>query len=578
MKGAEILIDGLIKEGVDTIFGYPGGVMIPVFDVLYSTKEIKFILTRHEQGATHAADGYARSTGKTGVVFVTSGPGATNTITGIATAKMDSVPIVVVTGQVSTKSIGTDAFQETDMSGLTRSICKHNYLVNHVRDLPRVIKEAFYIANSGRPGPVSIDLPVDVVNDSLPDYKYPETIDLPGYKPVVKGHINQIKKLAEAIKNAEKPLLYTGGGIISSSAHNNLLQFISKTNIPVITTLMGLGSIPYDHPRFVGMPGMHGVAAANYALTECDLLISVGARFDDRITGPAGSFAKQAKIAHVDIDPAEIGKVVKTDIPVVGDANYVLEKLTEMVDNSEYVEWNSRMSELKMEYPLHYDQKAHEYILPQYAIDMVNKFTTDDAIIVTDVGQHQMWCAQFIKYKQPRCFLSSGGLGTMGYGLPAAMGAQVANPDRRVVAITGDGGIQMNIQELATCAINNIPVKVVVINNSYLGMVRQWQDLFWDGKFSQTCLKKTPDCPDHCKGPNGNCPNRYWPNLEKVAEANGVKGFRVESVHDLEKTFSAAFAHKGPALIEVMVDKLTNVFPMIPSGKKNNEILFGDEK
>ncbi len=578
MKGAEILIDGLKREGVDTIFGYPGGVMIPVFDVLYSTREINFILTRHEQGATHAADGYARSTGKTGVVFVTSGPGATNTITGIATAKMDSIPILVVTGQVSTKSIGTDAFQETDMSGLTRSICKHNYLVKTVEELPKVLKEAFFIANSGRPGPVSIDLPVDVVNAELPDYQYPETIDLPGYKPVVKGHKNQIKKLAEAIKNAKRPLLYTGGGIVSSSAHNNLLQFISKTNIPVITTLMGLGSIPYDHPRFVGMPGMHGVAAANYALTECDLLISVGARFDDRITGPVNSFAKQAIIAHVDIDPAEIGKVVKTEIPVVGDANYVLEKLTDLVDKKEFVDWNSRISELKMEYPIHYEQKPDGYILPQYAVAMINKFTSDDAIIVTDVGQHQMWSAQFIKYKKPRSFLSSGGLGTMGFGLPAAMGAQVANPDKMVVAISGDGGIQMNIQELATCAINHIPVIVVVINNSYLGMVRQWQDLFWDGKFSQTCLKQTPHCPDDCKGPNGNCPQVYWPNLTKVAEANGVKGYRVEKVDELEKTFAAAFAHDGPALIEVMVDKLTNVFPMIPAGGKNDEILFGDEK
>ena len=578
MKGAEILIDGLIKEGVDTIFGYPGGVVIPVFDVLYSTREINFILTRHEQGAAHAADGYARSTGKTGVCLVTSGPGATNTITGIATAKLDSIPMVIITGQVATSKIGTDAFQETDMSGLTRSICKHNYLVNHVSELPQVIKEAFFIANTGRPGPVSIDLPVDVVNDVLPDYKYPETIDLPGYKPTLKGHINQIKKLAEAIKNAEKPLLYSGGGIVSSSAHNNLLQFISKTNIPVITTLMGLGSIPYDHPRFVGMPGMHGVAAANYAITECDLLISVGARFDDRITGPTDSFAKQAKIAHVDIDPAEIGKVIKTDIPVVGDAAYVLDKLMELVDDTEFVEWNSRMSELKMEYPLNYNQEENKQILPQYAIDTINKYTTDDAIVVTDVGQHQMWSAQFIKYKKPRTFLSSGGLGTMGFGLPAAMGAQVANPDKMVVSISGDGGFQMNIQELATLAINNIPVKNVVINNTYLGMVRQWQDLFWDGKYSQTCLTQAHGCPQSCKGPNGNCPAVYWPNFIGVAEANGVKGFRVEKPEELEATFKEAFAHPGPVVIEVMVDKLVNVYPMIPAGKKNDEILFGDEK
>ena len=578
MKGAKILIDGLIHEGVDTIFGYPGGVVIPVFDVLYSTREINFILTRHEQGAAHAADGYARSTGKTGCCLVTSGPGATNTITGIATAKLDSIPIVVISGQVSTKNIGTDAFQETDMSGLTRSLCKHNYLVNTVEELPHIIKEAFYIANSGRPGPVSIDLPVDVVNADLPNYKYPETIDLPGYRPVVKGHKNQIKKLAEAIKNAERPLLYTGGGIISSSAHNNLLQFLNKTNIPVVTTMMGLGSIPHAHPCFVGMPGMHGVATANYALMECDLLISIGARFDDRITGPRETFAKQARIAHVDIDPAEIGKIVTTEIPVVGDAKYVLEKLCEYSEDSEYVDWNSRISELKMEYPLYYEQQNSEKILPQYAIDTINKYIPDDAIVVTDVGQHQMWSAQFIKHKNPRCFITSGGLGTMGFGLPAAMGAAVACPDKVVVNISGDGGIQMNIQELATCSINNIPVKTVVINNHYLGMVRQWQDLFWDGKYSQTCLKQDPNCPQDCKGPSGNCPKVYWPNLTKVAEANGVKGYRIEKPEELEKTFAEAFTQPGPVLIEVMVDTHVNVFPMIPAGKKNDEIIFGEEK
>ncbi len=578
MKGAKILIDGLMKEGVNTIFGYPGGVVIPVFDVLYSTREINFILTRHEQGAAHAADGYARATGKTGVCIVTSGPGATNAITGIATAKLDSIPMVVISGQVASSNIGTDAFQETDMSGIARSICKHNYLVNSVAELPHIIKEAFHIANSGRPGPVSIDLPVDVVNADLNNYQYPETIDLPGYKPVVKGHKKQIKKLAAAIKDAKRPLLYTGGGIISSSAHNNLLQFIDKTNIPVVNTMMGLGSVPYEHPRFVGMPGMHGVAAANYALMECDLMIAIGVRFDDRITGPRHTFAKQATIAHVDIDPAEIGKNVATDIPVVGDAKFVLEQLNEHLDAKEFVDWNSRISELKMEYPLKYDQKNHDKILPQYAIDTINKYIPDNAIVATDVGQHQMWSAQFIKHKHPRSFLSSGGLGTMGFGLPAAMGAAMACPDKMVVNISGDGGIQMNIQELATCAINNIPVKTVVINNSYLGMVRQWQDLFWDGKYSQTCLKQDPNCPQECKGPNGSCPKIYWPNLTKVAEANGVKGYRVEKPEELEVNFKEAFAQPGPVLIEVMVDKLTNVFPMIPAGKKNNEIIFGEER
>ncbi len=578
MKGAEILIDALIKEGVDTIFGYPGGVLIPVFDVLFSTKEINFILPRHEQGAAHAADGYARATGKTGVCLVTSGPGATNAITGIATAKLDSTPMVIISGQVSTKLIGTDAFQEADMLGLTRSICKHNCMVTDVKDLPRTIKEAFHIANTGRPGPVSIDLPVDVSNADFPDYKYPKTIELPGYKPVIKGNKKQIQKLADAIKVAKRPLLYTGGGIISSSASDNLLQLVEKTNIPVATTLMGLGSIPYNHPYYLGMPGMHGFAAANYSFTECDLLIAVGCRFDDRITGPLNTFVTQAKVAHIDIDPAEIGKNIHTEIPVVGDAKLVLEKLVDIVKERKPNAWNDRIKELKEKFKLTYNQDENEKILPQYIIDSINKFLPDDAIVVTDVGQHQMWSAQFINHKHPRSFLSSGGLGTMGFGLPAAMGAAVGQPNKMVVNICGDGGFQMNIQELATCAINNIPVKSIVINNTYLGMVRQWQDLFWEKKYSQTCLKQDPSCPPGCTGPNGSCNKQYWPNFVKVAEANGVKGFRIENPSEVDSILEEAFKVDGPVVVEVLVDKLVNVFPMVPSGKKINEIIFGDEK
>ncbi|MBU0712219.1 biosynthetic-type acetolactate synthase large subunit [bacterium] len=576
MNGAEILIDGLRREGVDTIFGYPGGVVIPIFDVLYSTKDIKFLLTRHEQGATHAADGYARSTGKVGVCLVTSGPGATNTITGIATAKLDSSPIVVISGQVATGNIGTDAFQETDMLGLTRSICKHNYLVKDVRELPQIIKEAFYIARTGRPGPVSIDIPVDVANAKLKNYSYPESVNLPGYKPVRKGNNGQIKKLADAIAYAQKPLLYTGGGIISASATDELLQLIEKTQIPVVVTLMGLGSVPFDHPCFLGMPGMHGRVAANKALVECDLMIAVGVRFDDRITGPRHTFAKNTTVVHIDIDPAEIGKNVKADIPVVGDAKVVLQQLIEKVKPRSKNSWNERTDFWKTKYPLKYMDASNGTINPQYVIERLNEFVNNAVIIVTDVGQQQMWSALYCHYRHPRKFLSSGGLGTMGFGLPAAMGAAVANPGTQVVCISGDGGIQMNIQELATCAINRIPVKVVVLNNFYLGMVRQWQDLFWDKKYSRVCLQQTPDCPDECRGPNGNCPPQYLPDLVKIAEANGMNGYRAKTRTEVEEVLKKGLAEEGPVLMEFFVNREENVFPMVSAGKPLSDMMLGD--
>ena len=576
MNGAEILIDGLRREGVDTIFGYPGGVVIPIFDVLYSTKDIKFLLTRHEQGATHAADGYARSTGKVGVCLVTSGPGATNTITGIATAKLDSSPIVVISGQVATGNIGTDAFQETDMLGLTRSICKHNYLVKDVRELPQIIKEAFYIARTGRPGPVSIDIPVDVANAKLKNYSYPETVNLPGYKPVNKGNNGQIKKLADAIAHAQKPLLYTGGGIISAGATDELLQLIDKTPIPVVVTLMGLGSVPFDHPCFLGMPGMHGRVAANKALVECDLMIAVGVRFDDRITGPRHTFAQNATVVHVDIDPAEIGKNVKTDIPVVGDARAVLQQLIEKIKPRSKNSWNERTEFWKEKYPLKYKNNGNDSVNPQFVIERLNEFINNDAIIVTDVGQQQMWSALYCHYRHPRKFLSSGGLGTMGFGLPAAMGAAVANPGTQVVCISGDGGIQMNIQELATCAINRIPVKVVVLNNFYLGMVRQWQDLFWDKKYSRVCLLQTPDCPDECRGPSGNCPPKYLPDLVKIAEANGMNGYRAKTRTEVDEVLKMGLADEGPVLMEFFVNREENVFPMVSAGKSLSDMMIGD--
>ena len=577
MNGAEVLIDALKKEGVDLMFGYPGGAVIPIFDVLYREDKMKFILTRHEQGATHAADGYARATGKVGVCLVTSGPGATNTITGIVTAKLDSVPIIVISGQVRTDYIGSDAFQETDMTGLTRSVCKHNYLVQKVDELPRIIKEAFHIARSGRPGPVSIDFPVDVSNAKVKSYSYPETVDLPGYKPILNGNPRQVQKLARSINRAKKPLLYTGGGIISSDASKELQKLLQKTNIPIVVTLMGLGSVPYDNRLFLGMPGMHGTHAANYALMECDLLIAVGARFDDRITGNKHTFAKNAKIAHIDIDPSEIGKNIKTDIPIVGDAKNLLSDLLAEVNPRKPDGWNNTTEEWKKKYPLKYIQPEDGEILPQYVIDRISQIADSDTIIVTDVGQHQMWSALFYQHKKPRSFLSSGGLGTMGYGLPAAMGAAMAFPDRMVVSISGDGSIQMNIQELATCAINKIPVKIAVLNNSYLGMVRQWQDLFWEKRYSSTCLKRGPDCPKNCTGPRKECPLLYLPDFVKVAEANGIKGFRAIKPTEVDSVLEEGLKVEGPALMEFMVRKVENVYPMVPAGKSINEILSGDE-
>lgn len=577
MKGAEIVIDALKKEGVNTVFGYPGGVMIPIFDVLYSTPEIRFLLTRHEQGAVHAADGYARSTGKVGVCMVTSGPGATNTITGIATAKMDSIPLVILSGQVHTNSIGTDAFQETDMVGLTRSICKHNYLIKDVNDLAKTIKEAFYIARSGRPGPVSIDLPVNVLNSKVKNYVYPENIHLPGYKPVIQGNPMQIEKLARAIERAKKPLLYTGGGIISSGATEVLHGLLDKTQIPIVVTLMGLGSIPYDHPCFLGMPGMHGTIAANKALTECDLLIAVGVRFDDRVTGPLRTFAQQATIAHIDIDAAEIGKNVKTHLPIVGDAAHVLTELTERVKPRLKDAWNDRTEYWKEKFPTRYEQKDQGTVIPQYVIDALNQVIDPEAIVVTDVGQHQMWTALYHHFRKPRHFLSSGGLGTMGFGLPAAMGAALGNPDKQVVCITGDGGLQMNIQELATCAINRFPVKIIVINNAYLGMVRQWQDLFWNKKYSQVCLKRGPDCPQECRGLDEHCPPDYIPDFVKVAEANSVKGLRAAKPGEVLPTLKKGLQHTGPVLMEFLVSREENVYPMVSAGKPLTDILTGEE-
>lgn len=578
MTGGEILIDALKKEGVDVMFGYPGGVVIPIFDVLYRTKEINLILTRHEQAATHAADGYARATGRVGVCLVTSGPGATNTITGIATAKLDSVPIVVISGQVKTNVIGTDAFQEADVLGITRSICKHNYLVRTIEELPSVMKEAFHIAKSGRPGPVSVDLPVDITNASLKTYAYPKTVNLPGYRPTVEGNPRQIEKLAAAMAAAQRPLLYTGGGIISAEASAELARLMNKTQIPVVVTMMGLGSVPPDNPLFLGMPGMHGRVAANYAIMECDLLVGIGVRFDDRVTGDVTTFARNAQIAHVDVDPAEIGKNVKVHIPIVGDAKHVLAALTAAIPARKKDDWNRKCEGWQKQYPLRYKQEKNGEIHPQYVVDRLSALAAKDAIITTEVGQNQMWAAIHFNHRGPRCFLSSGGLGTMGFGFPAAMGAAMAYPNRQVIDIAGDGSLQMNIQELTTCALNRIPVKIVLLNNEYLGMVRQWQEFFWSGNYSKTCLKQGPRCPRQCRGPGNHCPTAYLPDFVKVAEANGVRGLRAKKPAEVDRVLKEGLKEKGPVLMEFMVKKTENVYPMVPAGKSIDDILTGEKE
>lgn len=570
--GAHIIIDALIQEKVKVVFGYPGGVVIPIFDVLYDTKELEFILTRHEQAAAHAADGYARATGEVGVCIATSGPGATNIITGIATAFLDSIPMVAITGQVASPLLGTDAFQEADIVGISRPITKHNFLVKSIDELPTMLKQAFHIARTGRPGPVLIDIPKDVSMAVFENYAYPEEISIRSYRPHLTGHMRQIKKAVTAIDKAERPIIYAGGGIIHSGAHKELLELAEKTNIPVTTTLMGLGGFPGTHPLFIGMPGMHGSKVANYSLQECDLIISVGARFDDRVTGHVDKFAPKASIIHMDIDPAAISKIIKVDIPVVGDAKNILSSLNKLVRKRKPDKWNDQVNEWKNGRLFSFEDSETE-IKPQAVISKLYEITKGKALVATEVGQHQMWAAQYYLFDEPRNFLTSGGLGTMGFGMPAAMGAAMTNPKKSVVDIAGDGSIQMNIQELATLSINRIPVKIIILNNEYLGMVRQWQDLFFDKRYSSTCLRGGIRCKE-CVG-GDKCKKAYIPDFVALAESYSIPGFRATTPDQVEQTLRDGLAVDGPALMEFMVSPEENVFPMVPAGRPIDEILEG---
>jgi acetolactate synthase-1/2/3 large subunit len=555
LTGAQALIESLKKEGVKHIFGYPGGTVLPIYDVLYNEKNIQHILTRHEQGAAHAADGYARTTGKVGVCIATSGPGATNLTTGIATAFMDSIPIIAITGQVGTPLLGRDSFQEADVTGITQPITKHNYLVKQAEDIPRVIKEAFHIASTGRPGPVVIDIAKDAQNKKI-EYKYPDKVDLPGYRPTLKGHPRQIKAAAKMIALAKRPVIYAGGGVISSGAAKELKEFAEKLNIPVTTTLMGLGAFPENHTLALKMLGMHGTAYANYAIQECDLLIAIGARFDDRITGHLPSFAPKAKHIHIDIDPAEIGKNVRADVPIVGDVKQTLNDLIAKIPVKEgrHLAWLKQVEEWKKKYPLSF--KKDKLLKPQYIVEMISEVTKGEAIICTEVGQHQMWTAQYYNFSKPRTLASSGGLGTMGYGFPAAIGAQFGNPDKIVFDIAGDGSIQMNIQELATAVIHKLPIKIAVLNNCFLGMVRQWQELLYDKRYSATNLCNNPD-------------------LVKIAEAYGAAAMRITKPEDVKKAIKDSLKIKDrPVLMDFVVHKEENVFPFVPPGQAINEMII----
>ena len=556
LTGSQMVCESLLREGVNVIFGLPGGAILPLYQTLPEYPQLRHILVRHEQGAAHAADGYARVTGKPGVAWATSGPGATNLVTGISTAQMDSVPMVIVTGQVARSAIGSDAFQETDTTGITLPITKHNYLVMHASEIPRIMKEAFHIASTGRPGPVLVDIPKDVLTEQVEfkgQFEYPDSVDLPGYKPNLEGHPAQIKRAAKLIRESDRPVILAGHGVILSEAYAEVRELAEKAQIPVITTLLGISSFPDDHVLCVGMPGMHGMAYASLAIEEADLLIALGMRFDDRITGKASAFAIGSRKIHVDIDPSEIGKNVKVDVPIVGDLKRVVTELVKAVPPATHLEWLQHIDRLKQEHPSTKIRETDK-LLPQYIISQLAEATEGKALIVTGVGQHQMWAAQHYTYTEPRSLVTSGGSGAMGFEVPGAMGAQVGRPDRVVWSVAGDGGFQMTMAELATMVENNIPVKFAIINNSYLGMVRQWQEFFYQRSYVATYYTHNPD-------------------FVKLAEAFGMLGIRVTDKTQVMPAILKANDYDGPALVDFVVEEEENVYPMIPAGQTIHDLI-----
>lgn len=561
LSGSEIIIQFLKDEGVKHLFGYPGGAVLHIYDALHNQKDVQHILVRHEQGATHAADGYARATGKPGVCLVTSGPGATNAVTGIATAYMDSIPLVVITGQVPSHAIGSDAFQEVDAVGVTRACVKHNFLVKDLNKLAETLKKAFYVATSGRPGPVVVDIPKDITAPHIKiPYVYPKTVEMRSYNPNVKGHPRQMKRAVDLLLSAKRPMIYSGGGVIMSEASNELREFVRKLGYPITQTLMGLGAFPGTDPQFIGMLGMHGTYESNMAMHECDVLIAIGARFDDRITGVTSTFCPYAQVIHIDIDPASISKTINADIPIVGDVKDVLSAMNKLLDKPELPidkpaleAWWNKIKSWQSQNSYDYETKSG-LIQPQAAVEELYKVTGGDAYITSDVGQHQMFAAQFYPFDEPRRWINSGGLGTMGFGLPAAMGVKLAFPDKDVACVTGEGSIQMCIQELSTCLQYNTPVKIINLNNRYLGMVRQWQEFFYEKRYSHVYMDSLPD-------------------FVKLAEAYGHVGIRVDDPKDLHNAMKEAFALKDRTVfLDIMTDREANVYPMISSGKTHNEM------
>lgn len=570
VKGTEIVVRALKEEKVDTLFAYPGGQAVDIFDALYGVEGIDVVLPRHEQALVHAADGYARSTGKVGVCLVTSGPGATNLVTGIATANYDSVPLVCITGQVPLGLMGNDAFQEVDIVGITNSICKYAVTVRTREELPRILKEAFFIARTGRPGPVVVDVPKDI-QQALGEDVYPQEVSIRGYKPNESVHVGQIKKAVSLLKKAKKPLFLLGGGINISGANDEMRQLVEFMGVPVITTIMGKGAIPSSHELYLGNIGIHGSYAANHAVSECDVLLSIGTRFNDRITGKISEFAKGAKIIHIDVDAASISKNIVVDIPIVADAKLAVQKLQEYVSPLKVEKWVAQTQEWKTQYPIHMKEK--EGLTPEKIIGYINEHFTHP-IVTTDVGQNQLWATQYLELEGNRQFLTSGGLGTMGYGFPAAIGAKLGNPDRQVIAISGDGGMQMNIQELATAVALELPLILVVLNNGYLGNVRQWQELFYGKRYSSTCLKYRRECDRNCQDSDKCCPP-YIPDFIKLAQSYDAYGIRITGEDEIGKAFDFALSHeKAPTIIECIISPEYNVFPMVPTGKPLSECIM----